>query len=45
MNYKNDKMNKIPPLQVGNDKLKKRFEWNGLVDLLVNKVLKITINW
>lgn len=35
----------IPKLQIGDEKLKPRFEWTGLLKLLVNKTFKITFNW
>ena len=49
INYKNDKMNNIPKLQIGNDKLKPRFEFwikpTNLKEWLKNFGFKFTINW
>ena len=43
--YVKQKIKEIPPLQIGNDKLKPHFEWSGWLKLLVEKTFKITINW
>ena len=40
MNYKNNKINKIPELKIGDGKLKKRFEIN-----LGWKRFTITVRW
>lgn len=45
MNYKNDKMNKIEPLQIGDGKLNPRVEnkswWHGIKSFFIG----IKINW
>ena len=43
--YVKQKIKPIPPLQIGDEKLKPRIEWSGWFKLLVEKTFKITINW
>ena len=43
--YKNDKINKIPELKIGDGKELPKFEWSGWLKLIFNKSIKFTWRW
>ena len=42
IDYKNNKINNIPELKIGDGKELKKFEWTGWIKLIFSKEIKLT---
>ena len=45
IDYKNNKINNIPELKIGDGKLLPKFEWTGFLKLILKKEIKFTWRW